>query len=95
MQMMAMLTNSRNFSTRTEAAKATRVVVPPRFEKRGSPTSRYLLVEIGTPAQTPKPRGKSPGWTKGNTRTKPPRYQAVKKRVSRPKKSSKVAKVAA
>ena len=41
---MAMLTNSRNFSTRTEAAKATRVVVPPRFEKRGSPTSRYLLV---------------------------------------------------
>jgi hypothetical protein len=45
MQMMAMLTNSRNFSTRTEAAKATRVVVPPRFEKRGSPTSRDLLVE--------------------------------------------------
>jgi hypothetical protein len=53
-----------------------------------------VLVEIGTPAQTPKPRGKSPGWTKGNTRTKSPRYQAVKKRkkrVSRPKKSSKVA----
>jgi hypothetical protein len=41
---MAMPTNSRNFSTRTEAAKATRVVVPPRFEKRGSPTSRDLLV---------------------------------------------------
>jgi hypothetical protein len=43
---MAMPTNSRNFSTRTEAAKATRVVVPPRFEKRGSPTSRDLLVGI-------------------------------------------------
>jgi hypothetical protein len=50
-----------------------------------------LLVEIGTPAQFPKPRGKSPGWTKGNTRTKPPRYPTVKKRTSRPKKSPKVA----
>lgn len=50
-----------------------------------------LLVEIGTPAQPPKPRGKSPGWTKGNTRTKPPRYPTVKKRASRPKKSPKVA----
>ena len=54
-----------------------------------------LLVEIGTPARTPKPREKSPGWAKENTRTKPPRYQTVKKRISRPKKSSKVAKVAA
>jgi hypothetical protein len=50
-----------------------------------------LLVEIGTPAQTPKPRGKSPGWTKGNTRTKPQRYPTIKKRVARPKKSPKVA----
>ena len=50
-----------------------------------------LLVEIGTPAQPPKPRGKSPGWTEGNTRTKPPRYPTVKKRASRPKKSPKVA----
>ena len=50
-----------------------------------------LLVEIGTPAQSPKPRGKSPGWTKGNTRTKPSRYPTVKKRVSRPKKPPKVA----
>jgi hypothetical protein len=49
-----------------------------------------LLIEIGTPAQPPKPRGKSPGWTKGNIRTKPPRYPTVKKRVSRPPKSSKV-----
>ena len=50
-----------------------------------------VLVEIGTPAQSPKPRGKSPGWTKGNTRTKPPRYPTVKKRASRPKKVPKVA----
>ncbi len=50
-----------------------------------------LLVAIGTPAQSPKPRGKSPGWAKGNTRTKPPRYPIAKKRVTRPKKVSKVA----
>ncbi|MCY7336553.1 MAG: hypothetical protein LH613_10140 [Chamaesiphon sp.] len=50
-----------------------------------------LLVEIGTPAQAPKPRGKSPGWKKGNTRTKPQRYSTTKKRVTRPKKSPKVA----
>jgi hypothetical protein len=50
-----------------------------------------LLVEIGTPARLPKPRGKSPGWVKGNIRTKPPRYPTVKKRASRPKKSPKVA----
>jgi hypothetical protein len=50
-----------------------------------------VLVEIGTPTQVPKPRGKSPGWAKGNTRTKLPRYPTVKKRCSRPKKSKKVA----
>jgi hypothetical protein len=50
-----------------------------------------LLVEIGTPAQSPKPRGKSPGWTKGNIRIKPPRYPTVKKRASRLKKSPKLA----
>lgn len=50
-----------------------------------------VLVEIGTPAQSPKPRGKSPGWVKGNIRTKPPRYPTVKKRASRAKKSPKVA----
>jgi hypothetical protein len=50
-----------------------------------------LLVEIGTPAQFPKPRGKSPGWTEGNTRTKPPRYPTVKKRVARTKKPPTIA----
>ena len=50
-----------------------------------------VLVEIGTPVRLSKPRGKSPGWTSGNIRTKPPRYPPVKKRVSRLKKSPKVA----
>jgi hypothetical protein len=50
-----------------------------------------VLVEIGTPAQSPKPRGKSPGWAKGNTRTKPLRYPTVQKRVSRLRKTPKVA----
>lgn len=29
-----------------------------------------LFARIGTPAQCPKPRGKSPGWPKGRVRTK-------------------------
>jgi hypothetical protein len=45
-----------------------------------------LLVEIGTPAQTPKPRGKSPGWEKGKKRNKRTRYPVVKKRKSADKK---------
>jgi hypothetical protein len=31
-----------------------------------------VLVEIVTPARLPKPRGKSPGWNKGNTRSELP-----------------------
>ena len=63
------------------------------FVRAGFPLMErtQALVEIGTPAQSPKPRGKSSGWTKGNTRTIPPRYPTVKKRASRPKKSPKVA----
>lgn len=38
-----------------------------------------LLPEIGTPATSPKPRGKSPGWQAGNKRTKKTRYPVVKK----------------
>ncbi|MGK7930474.1 MAG: transposase, partial [Microcystaceae cyanobacterium] len=41
-----------------------------------------LLVEIGTPARIPKPRGKSPGWSRGQVRTKRTRYPVVKKRKS-------------
>ncbi len=38
-----------------------------------------LLVAIGTPAKSPKPRGKSPGWQKGKSRTKKTRFPIVKK----------------
>jgi hypothetical protein len=50
-----------------------------------------LLVDIGTPTKMPKQRGKSPGWETGKVRTKAPCYPTVKKRVSRRKKSSKLA----
>jgi hypothetical protein len=50
-----------------------------------------VLFDIGTPAKMPKPRGKSPGWKTRKVRTKAPCYPTVKKRVSRRKKSSKLA----
>jgi len=50
-----------------------------------------VLVEIGTPALLPKSRGKSLGWKKGKVRTKAPCYPTVKKRVSRPNKSLRLA----
>jgi len=45
-----------------------------------------VLAMIGTPARAPKPRGKSPGWTKGRKRAKRPCYPVVKKGFSRKKK---------
>jgi len=47
-----------------------------------------ILAVIGSPAPDPKPRGKSPGSTKGKKRTPRTRYPTVKKRVSRTKKAS-------
>ena len=38
-----------------------------------------LFRQIGTPAQPPQPRGKSPGWPKGRPRTRPERRRVVKK----------------
>jgi len=38
-----------------------------------------LFRQIGTPAQPPQPRGKSPGWPKGRPRTRKKRYRVVKK----------------
>jgi hypothetical protein len=38
-----------------------------------------LLPQIGTSAVSPKPRGKSPGWTVGNKRTTKIHYPVVKK----------------
>lgn len=51
---------------------------------QGFPT---LLAAIGTPASDPKPRGKSPGWPKGQSRPKRTRYPVVKKTKPLPKKS--------
>jgi hypothetical protein len=50
-----------------------------------------LLPEIGTPALSPKPRGKSPGWQSGNKRTTKPRYPVVKKGKIKHKKRGKKA----
>lgn len=50
-----------------------------------------LLPEIGTPAISPKPRGKSPGWESGNKRTTKPRYPVVKKGKIKHKKRCKKA----
>lgn len=47
-----------------------------------------VLVAIGTPAQAPKLRGKSPGWPSGQQRSPRTRYPVVKKGVSRTKKHS-------
>ncbi len=45
-----------------------------------------VLALIGTPAQPPKPRGKSPGWPIGEPRHRRTRYPVVKKRTKRAKK---------
>jgi len=54
-------------STRTEAAKATRVVVPPRFEKRGGTTSRTLLVGNSHRRMAGNGKIKNPAWTSFKT----------------------------
>lgn len=51
-----------------------------------------IIAAIGTPAQPPKPRGKSPGWPKGQPRTPRTRYPTVKKRVSKKKQSEETSK---
>ncbi len=48
-----------------------------------------VLARIGTPATTPKPRGKSPGWTPGRPRQQRTRYPIAKKGFTKPKKVSK------
>lgn len=45
-----------------------------------------LFTQLGTPAQEPKPRGKSPGWIPGQPRTPRVRAPIVKKRHSKRKK---------
>jgi hypothetical protein len=48
-----------------------------------------VLAVIGTPASSPKPRGKSPGWPTGQSRSPRTRYPIVKKGFSRTNKKSK------
>lgn len=44
-----------------------------------------VLVVIASPAPAPKPRGKSPGWSPGQPRSRRIRYPTVKKRFTKPK----------
>ena len=44
-----------------------------------------ILLQVGTPAKPPKPRGKSPGWCKGRKRTPAPRFLVVRKPKPVPK----------
>jgi hypothetical protein len=54
----------------------------PRQVRRVMPS---ILLQLGTPAAAPKPRGKSPGWRKGRVRTPAPRFAVVKKPKPVPK----------
>jgi hypothetical protein len=56
--------------------------VTPRQVRRVMPS---ILLPVGTPAQPPKPRGKSPGWPKGRVRTPAPRFAVIKKPKPGPK----------
>ncbi len=56
--------------------------VTPRQVRRVMPS---ILVQVGTPAKPPKPRGKSPGWPKGRVRTPAPRFAVVRKPKPVPK----------
>jgi len=47
-----------------------------------------VLAVIGTPAQPPKPRGKSAGWPKGRIRKRRERYPVVKKSQKRSQKAA-------
>jgi hypothetical protein len=48
-----------------------------------------ILGQIGSPAQPPQTRGKSPGWPKGKRRQCKERYQVVKKTTKSPKSAKK------
>jgi hypothetical protein len=45
-----------------------------------------ILEGIGTPAGSPKPRGKSPGWEPGKPRQRRIRYPIVRKTTPKPRK---------
>lgn len=54
----------------------------PRQVRRVTPG---ILVQLGTPAPAPKPRGKAPGWPKGAPRAKASRFAVVRKPQPAPK----------
>lgn len=45
-----------------------------------------ILAVISTPARSPQPRGKSPGWKPGQPRQRRIRYPLVKKSTAKPRK---------
>lgn len=59
-----------------------RHLVTPRQVRRVMPA---ILLQLGTPARVPKPRGKSPGWREGTPRTQPARFAVIKKPKPVPK----------
>lgn len=60
------------------------VLTPSRVQRRLG----GLFVVIGTPAQRPQTRGKSPGWQTGKERRRPERHRIVKKTSKKPRKRS-------
>jgi hypothetical protein len=62
--------------------ESTQRAVTPRQVRRVMPS---ILLQLGTPAEPPKPRGKSPGWPKGRVRTPAPRFPVVRKPKPVPK----------
>ncbi len=62
--------------------ESTQRAVTPRQVRRVMPS---ILLQLGTPAKPPKPRGKSPGWPKGRVRTLAPRFLVVRKPKPAPK----------
>jgi hypothetical protein len=59
-----------------------RHVLTPRQVRRVMPA---ILSQLGTPVRVPKPRGKAPGWPKGKPRSKPVRFEVLKKTRPGPK----------
>ncbi len=62
--------------------ESTQRAVTPRQVRRVMPS---ILLQLSTPAEPPKPRGKSPGWPKGRVRTLAPRFPVVRKPKPVPK----------
>jgi hypothetical protein len=65
-----------------------RECVTPRQVRR---SMAAILLQVGTPARQPKPRGKSPGRAKGWHPEKAPRFEVVRKAKPEPKKRRKSA----